>query len=270
MVMIESKIGSREGPDQLRRYAEHLERMPGVGKTLLYVTRSYDSKDPSEILSGLGGRIRFKQLRWHDFYRFLQTVEKYALVEEVMLFMEEQGMARGNRFAATDLVALSGMPRAVEIMEETLSGEVRAELESFAGNKSRIEAMGAFRRLGRYGVLAPLHGYDLFCLVSYHLGGQDEYPWLAVDLQAQPRAVGRDASVAAMRRIAQRDSWEAYNLDDPSEWTGVSRGTYLASFLSEEDHVAAVKGFFVEAISQLREELAAFKKENPELPWDGS
>ena len=178
-------------------------------------------------------------------------------------------MARDYRFSAADLVALSGMPRAVEIMDETLDGEVRAELEAFAGNKSRIESIGTFRRLGRYGALAQLHGMDLFCLVSYLRGDPDDYPLLAVTLQMQPRAVGRDISVAAMKKIALREGWEAHELDDPAEWTRVSRDRYLSDFLSQEDHVWAVQRFFVESIRQLREELTAFKEENPDLPWDG-
>lgn len=44
----------------------------------------------------------------------------------------------------------------------------------------------------------------------------------------------------------------------------------LASVLAEEDHVAALQHFFVESIRQLREELTAFKKENPGPPWEGS
>lgn len=77
VVMVESKIGSGEGPQQLRRYAEHLDKMPDSGnKTLLYMTRSYDPKESDEILSGLNENVNFKQLRWHDFYRFLTTGKK--------------------------------------------------------------------------------------------------------------------------------------------------------------------------------------------------
>lgn len=268
VVMVESKIGASEGQNQLRRYAEHLGRMESFGdKTLVYVTRAYDPKDPREILAGLGDDVRFEQLRWHGFYRFLQDAEKDALVEEVMLFMEEQGMARDYRFSAGDLVALSGMPRAFEIMDETLDGEVRAELESFAGGKSRRESLGNIRRLWRYVALAQLHGNDLFCFAGYHMD-TDEYPWLAVDLQAQPGAVGREVSVAAMRKIALLEDWEAYNLDDSKDWAGVYRGTNLANLLHEEDHIAAAKRFLIESIRQLGEELAAFKKEHPDLPWE--
>jgi hypothetical protein len=135
VVMVESKIGSGEGSQQVRRYAEHLDTMVGLrGKTLLYITRAYDPKWRDMILAGLGDDVRFEQLRWHDFYHFLRKwSEKDALIEEVMTFMEEQGMARDYRFSTTDLATLSGIPRAFEIMEETLSGEVKAKQESFAG-----------------------------------------------------------------------------------------------------------------------------------------
>ena len=136
VVMIESKIGSWEGEDQLQRYAGHLSNMPGASRTLLYVTRAYDPKDKNEILSGIDD-VCFEQLRWHDFYRFLQTVERDALLEEVMAFMEEQGMARSYRFSTADLIALSRVPRAFEIFDETLGGEVKTALESLAGSRVR-------------------------------------------------------------------------------------------------------------------------------------
>lgn len=85
VVMIESKIGSWEGPEQLRRYAEHLDRMTGKRKTLIYITRAYDPKKEEEILAGAQAQgVEFCQLRWHDFYRFLQKMEADAVVEEVM------------------------------------------------------------------------------------------------------------------------------------------------------------------------------------------
>lgn len=88
VVMIESKIGSWEGQDQLKRYAEHLNKITGTRKTLVYITRAYDPKSEEQIRAKTQN-VKFRQLRWHDFYRFLQTAEKDALVEEVILFMEE-------------------------------------------------------------------------------------------------------------------------------------------------------------------------------------
>lgn len=71
VVTVESKIGSLEGQDQLKRYAGHLDQMVGTRKTLVYITRAHDPKYETEVLAKLGGRVGFKQARWHDFYRFL-------------------------------------------------------------------------------------------------------------------------------------------------------------------------------------------------------
>jgi hypothetical protein len=284
--MVEWKIGASEGQGQLRRYAEHLGRMEGFGdRTLLYITRAYDPKDGNDILSGLADNVRFEQLRWHDFYRFLrERAEKDALVEEVMAFIEEQGMAAGYRFSSADLMALWGLPRAFENFDETLGGEVRAELESFAGKKIRREAHSLWevRNHLRYQARALLHEHDLLCDAGYQLGRvgdsthasilrlrEDSYPAAFVFLEARPEAVGRETSVAAMKRIALTEEWEPYNLDDPSGWAGVRRVKSLAEVLPAEDHVAAVQRFFVESIRHLRQELRAFKQDHPELPWDG-
>lgn len=287
VVMIESKIGSKEGPEQLRRYAEHLDRMAIFGsKTLAYITRGYDPKNTSEILSGLSDNIDFEQLRWHDFYRFLQSVEKDALIEEVMTFMEEQGMARSYRFSTADLMALSGLPRTFEIFDETLGGEVKAELESFTGNKVRRDThrynAWLIPNQRRYHTVAYLHAEDLFCGVGYQLDRVDDsvhasilripadgYPAIYTFLEARPGAVARETSVAAMEEIALDEDWEPYTLDNPVGWAGVRRARNFSDLLSEKDHIAAVKRFFVESIYQLRNELTAFKKEHPDLPWNG-
>jgi hypothetical protein len=127
-------------------------------RTLLYVTRGHDPKNLEEVLSGLDSDVHFKQARWHDLYRFLQRARKDALVEEVMFFHKEQGMATGNRFSSMDLLLMSEVPRVFEIFDETLGGEVREELEAFAGNRVRRESvpMSDLRRIGRYATIAPL------------------------------------------------------------------------------------------------------------------
>lgn len=186
--------------------------------------------------------------------------------------MEEQGMARSYRLSATDLMALAGVPRAYEIFDETLGGEVKTELESFTGGRvSRREAhtLNQIRHLKRYVALAPLHGVeDFFCFIGYNLRSSDVYPKAIVSLEARPGAVGRETSISAMKSISHNEDWNSYS-DNPSGWAGVRRSRSLTVLLSEEDHVAAVQSFFIESINQLREELTEFKKTHPDLLWSG-
>ena len=66
-----------------------------------------------------------------------------------------------------------------------------------------------------------------------------------------------------MQKISQRPGWGSYDLNDPVAWSGVFRERSLRDFLSEEDHVAEIKAYFLE----LLEDLAKIKKKYPHLPW---
>lgn len=265
VVMIESKVGSWEGQAQLKRYAEHLSYMSGTRKTLVYITRAYDPKEEQQVTAETRD-VGFCQLRWHDFYQFFQTVEQDALVEEVLAFMEEQGMARRHQFSTSDLMALSSVPRAFEIFDETLGDEVKSELESFAENRSGANrALWQIRTFGRYITMADLREWDMSCLVGYQMFTSDDYPTALVQLETSPTSAGRETAIVVMKKVALREDWEAVDLNATGSWSNVVRTRSVAHFLSEEDHVAAVKRFFVESIRQLREELSTFKQDHPEF-----
>jgi hypothetical protein len=45
LILVECKIGSTEGPDQLQRYAEHMDKIKSISSgVLIYITRDYDKK----------------------------------------------------------------------------------------------------------------------------------------------------------------------------------------------------------------------------------
>jgi len=177
-------------------------------------------------------------------------------------------MARSHRFSTADLMALSQVPQALGILDETLDDEVRAKLASFAGSKPKL----AYSEIkdGVYRVRAPLHR-NFNCIAGYYLLSDttDGYPAMIAGLDIYKGATGSDRVIAAMKEIARREDWHSYDLDSSERWAGVWRETSIASLLAEENHVEAAKRFFIESIHQLRDELMAFKKEHPDLPWNG-
>jgi len=103
------------------------------------------------------------------------------------------------------------------------------------------------------------------------MGNTDGSPRAEVGFWADSDDLGKEVAGAAVKRISNRDGWQRTDLDQPepeSEYS-VQRDRNLAGFLQANNHVAAVKSFFVESIHQLRDELTAFKKEHPDLPWTG-
>jgi hypothetical protein len=164
VVFIESKVGSREGQDQLKRYAEQLSAIPDVRRRkLVYITRSFDPKHEDEGVGGLRGSdtpVEYLQLRWHGFYRALEDYRSKSLpnsdlIQEVLLFMKQNGMSQTNRLSAADVVALSGMTKMLAFMRETLSGEVEARIREVSGSKlqgggSALRQLATFDRYFYY------------------------------------------------------------------------------------------------------------------------
>lgn len=173
-------------------------------------------------------------------------------------------MARNYRLSTTDLLALSRMPRAFEIIAETIDEEVRKELESFAGHRLKRDSGSLMQKIrddeGYYIYAYPTQ--EIGCYLGYEMNYPDGYPKVQVGLWTEQGGDGSEVSIAAVKYIADHQDWEG---SAPDVWREVS----LADFLSNEDHVSAVKHFFIESIRQLREELTEFKKENPDLPWSG-
>jgi hypothetical protein len=210
IVFVESKVASGEGSGQLRCYADQLAGLGGTGrKTLLYVTRDYDPKDPEEIIGGADGPqktfgVRFVQSRWSDFYRSLAEYQVALqgtgsdLIAEVMAFMEEQGMSRDHRLSGTDIEAIFRLPRVLSIVEETCA-DATARLRQFAGRRPSqwASTMGMLRQWGFYSLLCNLGADESwYCALGYVMNpgwidawvgsAQSDYPAIRVVLEIPP------------------------------------------------------------------------------------
>jgi hypothetical protein len=180
-------------------------------------------------------------------------------------------VVKGHQFSADDLIALSGLSRAFEILEKTIDAEVRDELAHFAGNQIKrtpANLMQQIRVDEGYFIYASLDKEGNFgCYVGYALRTPDGYPRLQVGLYADAGAAESKVMRAAIERVSHLEGWKLNpeNTEEHEVW----REMNVASLLGEKDHVGAAKGFFIESIRQLKTELTTFKKQHPEHPWEG-
>ena len=276
VVFIESKIGSREGEDQLKRYAEQLSSVPDVRhRRLVYITRDYDPKDVKQIMSGLqesDPHVGFLPIRWHEFYRMLTDYRSASLpgsdlIQEVLLFMKQNGMSQINRLSAADVVVLSGMIKMLAFMRETLSGEFEARLREFS--RAKVSS-------GTYS-LRQLENHDRYFVYTYMnpefwVGGgfylaqdePDDYPWVSVALAVGPKHKSREAIINTMRSFAADCSGcDPFDLDSPFAWSGLDWSIDLREVLTAEDHMAAARTHLLNAL----DDVARMREQYPDLPW---
>ncbi|NJN96454.1 MAG: PD-(D/E)XK nuclease family protein [Anaerolineales bacterium] len=271
IILLESKIGADEQPDQLKKYAEILDRRSNNRKkTLLYVTRDFDPKDGSVILKGVK-EVSFKQERWYTLYEVLQSQPENILLNEVIAFMKEHNLGLNNRFLADSMFTLPYLTKGYtfeELIEATIWGRVSEKFKQVVGKiESRRVTLDQLKERGRYLVYAFFQ--DWWCGLGYHLdqnlhaAGIPGYPpTISLILEVSPTSRKRQAIIKAMEEIAKRPGWRGYHLDELS-WSGVIFERDIQDFLSEEDQIVVISSYLL----QLLDELAKIKELFPSLPW---
>lgn len=268
IIFVESKIGSQEGYEQLSRYAEILHGISGFQhKFLLYITRDFDPKDQEDIFKNISqSTVQFRQLRWHQFYRFLKSQADTMLVQEIVTFMDEYRMAHNNQFSSIDVIALANFTKSLKLMEETMWGEVSQRFEKVLGAiKQKSTALTQVQWHGRYLMTASMPSGRWWCGLGFILKTSHltDYPIVRLVLEVDPNSPRRAEIIEAMKDICEQYGWRGYNLDSSKDWAGIVRDKSLQDFLSEEDHVVAIKRFFLQAL----DELEKIKDQYSKLPW---
>lgn len=275
ILFIESKIASQEGVDQLERYAEILDSLSAYrNKALLYITRDFDPKDEQGIFKQIStSGVKFKQLRWYEFYQFLTTQESTELIQEVISFMQEYRMTQGNQFSSLDVLSLANFPSALKLMEATLWGEVNEKFARVLDNHLNIalrkrKALNELQKYGRYIITIWMPDGRWWCGLGFFVKtvNSAEYPSVQVRLEVSSNSSKREIIIPAMREICnQFSNWQGYRLNEPNAWSGIVKERSLRDFLSQEDHVRAIEEFFLESLEDVRE----IRSQYSHLPWQG-
>ncbi|BAY65269.1 hypothetical protein NIES22_53720 [Calothrix brevissima NIES-22] len=278
IIFIESKIGSVEGEDQLKRYAEILDSSKNFrDRSLIYITRDYDQKKSAEILHSsdpksfnLPLNVKFYQLRWYEFYSFLNKRIIDILGQEILIFMEIQRMAHTNQLSSLDILTMINFNKTLNFMESTLSDEISDKFkQAFGGVARKAASLTQYHDKSRYIIYTSLFSKGNFwCGLGYFDLNPDsltKYPYLGICLEVSPGCVKREEIIKAMKKIVNETStkWTACNLHPTNYWSSIFYRKSLQEFLSKENHVSSIKEYFCESI----EALEAVKQNYHELPW---
>jgi hypothetical protein len=271
LVFVESKLPSQQGSDQLQRYADHLKAAlleQGVSQaTLVFITREYEAPPPA-----LMADPRFKLTRWFQFYHFLKKyAEQDGVARELKLFMQEHRMSLGNKLCAVDLVGLENFVKAKLVLDETLEGEVMLAASQLLGKTSFPKAVEEVNEDPRYVVHHGKWGDSFVFLFGYWFPNNDPdgSVWLGMTIYSNPQSASR----AQVRELFR--SWGSggttgwlCSVRQEKEWATLAKGKSLQAFLGEQDHIRAIKDYFLlllQEAQQFRVALAALEVDPGDL-----
>lgn len=134
-------------------------------------------------------------------------------------------------------------------MDATVRDRIKQVLQS---PKVRVKFSDEDLREGH----AYLHGgpmcEDIWLYLGYWMGAELDYPQIGIMLETPSNAERRADVIRAMREIvADHPDWDGWGFDDPEEAPGIDRLCSLEEFLSKENHVEAIREYFLDCLDEL-------------------
>jgi hypothetical protein len=275
VIFIESKIGAKDGNNALKKYADILSNLPNVRhRILIYITRDYDPKEEIKTPAfNLEPKVSFYQLRWHQFYARLQQHATDILAQEILIFMRKNEMSHTNQFSSVDLLTMVNYNKTLNLMESTLNDEIQQEFKlAFGGVIKGAASRTQWKWDERYIIYTHFSPsvWDLWCGLGYfdlNPINLTDYPYLGIFLQVSHRFGQRAKIIESMQKIIndKPNTWTPVNLKVLPAWSGIFYRKSLQDFLSEENHVSAIKLFFQESIKELK----TVQEQYFDFPWKG-
>ena len=269
IIIVESKVESRQGKQQLKRYADHLARLSSrnevIGGALVFITKHFQIFE-APTLDQHEKKLCFRYKRWFHFYRELCAFKNSdALIQQLKLFMKDNQMSTESKFDLANILCLQNWHATKSLMDETLDEEVNSlgqKILETTGSLGR--AIFQLRNWNRY-VLGFYIGKerDIECLIGYW--PEESAIWIGCMLYSNPNSKARDQVIVAFRKWIKLNPalWEHDHFDDPQAFATIFRGKDISQFDKEKDQVRAIKDYFLEILEEVR----CFRDATPDLPW---
>lgn len=263
-IFFENKIDAKEGYEQLKRYAEHLNKSPKERKYLVYITRDHDPKDLNEIFKSCSANIQFISIRWYQIFNLIKPFQSSETVLELILFMKQIKIAMSNQFTPNDIIALSNYFQVQEMMEEILSGDVERKFREFGFSNRELKIDKGHMKNHHRVLIKNDFDSGIWVGLGFWLSSKSDnaYPEIRIKIECSPSSVKRNQADECFLKISnQFAKWSSYNTDNPAGWSGVDCKVGIQQFLAEDNHVNAIQSYLLAGI----EELLQIKSKFPEL-----
>lgn len=263
VVFIENKLGTGEGEQQLKRYADHLRNYEADGchTHLIYITKHHDLKQKKDIINS-NASTTFHQVRWYQIYNWLKS-HRSEFVDLLLEYMEEMQLNDSRRFVPQDIYAIQNMERLIRMMDSCLEGKVEETVSSlFNRSTGWTNRFVQLKENYRYMKQNDQGNFSVINFGFYITDG--EYPTVCIMFEVNPKCPKRAEMIMAMKEFVESyEGWVFEDLEDVTAWANIYHEKSLLEFLSSEDHIEAIQAFFITHLKELN----SLKQQYPEFGW---
>jgi hypothetical protein len=175
-VIIECKIDSDEGENQLVKYLKAFETKRKQKKHLVYLTKFYQHKSITQK------GVEFLNLSWADIDSLLWDRKNPVLIE-FSTFLNEKNIAMDKNFNTIDLVSLENISNTISKMDEVLDSVKEYFSKSF-GNPSKDSSRSTqLKHNGYYNFKNIGDPYKFHIDLGFYWGWGDNIIYLEVSIR---------------------------------------------------------------------------------------
>lgn len=252
-IIFEHKVDSSEGEDQLKRYAQHLDKSDAEIKKLVYITRDYEQKDVKGIIAETSLKPNnFKQKRWFEVFHFLKNSEvnnEGTLVEELKLFMKQNDLTMNYQFKPADLIAMTNFNAVITKMDEIFNNII-PKFESITSKTAGQIPETQLKKIYGYVYYGPL-GNKIRVYIGFWMNSEEsiDYPEIGIAIELIGSGKRNDQLLNTFTKISNEKSVWKLNL----EKYVLSQKTSLQTILNTENHINEIQKKFEEIILDLKQ-----------------
>jgi hypothetical protein len=216
-IIIECKIGSIQGKNQLEKYALSLIKDKAINKHLIYLTKSPES---IPALSEFDKKVKFKHFRWYDIYEFLQESTNELSIEFSKYLKEHQMNKLMVSFTNKDANAISSIAKMKSFLQ-------RLEAILKTDNPNKIQFPNNIDELSDWGCYALRTDFGEGKLWFGFYQEDDEEIKLYIEYIVPSSSRNRKR----MATFSNLNSWEPYDYGDGNiSWYN---SKYLSAFIND-------------------------------------
>jgi len=245
LCLLENKVNSSEGFEQLSRYGKVLDKYKVDYQThLRYCTKYYDYKAIEEH--------GFVQFRWPDVTRFLKKHNNSELIQEYLYFLKDHHMDNNTTFSAIDIIALENLNPLIQRMEVYLQ-KIKPSFEKHFGKCKDVSNFRQIKDHSRFIFIkeSPFgNGYNELGVGFDFKGTVSLHVWIWCG--KQNNKIGLLKDIFSTQTIFETNNIDLISLKKP-----------LSDFISSDNIEIEIEQWFINSFKTVKD----FAASTPELDW---
>lgn len=241
-ILVECKVDSFEGNNQLNRYLNILEnRSSSKNKHLLFLTKRYESREQKR-----DSKINIHCLQWSNIYKIIPNEPITSVIYQFKKYLKEQNMGDKN-FNLNDITSMLIMPDTISKMDEVLD-RVKSQLPVGFGDISKSSSRRTQMTESWFGNYRHFKDYHLWW--GFNWSDEDcKVPELFVQIKSSSND-SKSTSESTLKQIIIETNFQDYSDDNKgiNAWNTISMIEFMKN---DNDNIQEMASWLLNAIETL-------------------